>query len=60
MTPYEALANAIILMAVKDYRKSGSEATRREIEAFFHSDWFRVLSPADGKYIIKMLSKEQT
>ena len=59
MNPYEALANAIIMQAVKEYRRCQLEQTRQDIEEFFRSDWFRVLSQADGNYIIKMLRKEQ-
>ena len=58
MNPYEDLANAIIMQAVRDYRKTNFEGTHIEVEAFFKSEWFKVLSTADGKYIIKMLRKE--
>jgi len=58
MSPYKELANAIIIQAVKDYRKTRYEGSHYEIESFFNSEWFRVLSTADGKYIIKMLRKE--
>lgn len=35
MNPYEELANAIILQAVKDYRLSDDERELKEIERFF-------------------------
>lgn len=38
------LANAIIEQAVIDYKASRSEGTRRDIERFFRSDWFILLS----------------
>lgn len=59
MNPYENLANAIIMQAVKEYRRTRHEGTHRELERFFRSEWFKVLTIADGNYIIKMLRKEQ-
>ena len=59
MTPYENLANAIILKAVKDYRQSTCERTMEEIERFFRSGWFRVLTNIDGEQLIKDLRKEK-
>ena len=44
MNPYEELANAIILQAVKDYRLTDDERELQEIECFFRSDWLDVLS----------------
>ena len=40
MNPYEELANAIVLQAVKDYRLTDDEAELAEIERFFRSGWF--------------------
>ena len=59
ITPYENLANAIILKAVKDYRQSKSDRTMEEIERFFRSGWFRVLTNIDGEQLIKDLRKEK-
>ena len=59
MTPYENLANAIILKAVKDYRQSKSERTMEEIERFFRSGWFRVLTNINGEQLIRDLRKEK-
>lgn len=39
-----ALANAIIIQAVKDYRHSSSPQVRNEIKRFFLSQWFTMLS----------------
>ena len=59
MKPYENLANAIILQAVKDYRLSDDERELKEIERFFRSGWFGVLSKVDPEYLIKKLRKEK-
>lgn len=58
MTPYENLANAIILQAVKDYRCTRNAADRAVIENFFRSDWFAMLSKLDGEALIDQLRKE--
>ena len=66
---WEALANAIVLKAVEDYRKCRRKVRRkpnqfeaqkmiREIEVFFRSEWFRQLTDADGKVILEQLRKE--
>ena len=59
MKPYENLANAIILQAVKDYRLTDDERELQEIERFFRSGWFGVLSKVDPEYLIKKLRKEK-
>ncbi len=59
MNPYENLANAIILQAVKDYRLTDDEQHLQEIECFFRSGWFGVLSKVDPKFLIKELRKEK-
>ena len=64
--PFEDLANAIILQAVKDYRSALKyskntqypSATVRSIEKFFHSTWFSILSDIDPDYLISKLKKE--
>ena len=58
MNPYEELANAIILQAVKDYRLTDDERELQEIERFFRSGWFSVLSKVDPEFLIKELRKE--
>ena len=66
---YEELANAIIMQAVKDYRKilirckkyphdKILTAQSKEIEKFFKSDWFVDLSDIDGTKIMKKLQEE--
>ncbi len=59
MNPYENLANAIILQAVKDYRLTDDEQELQEIERFFRSGWFGVLSKVDPEYLIRHLRKEK-
>lgn len=59
MNPYEELANAIILQAVKDYRLTDDEQQLQEIERFFRSGWFGVLSKVDPEFLIKELRKEK-
>ena len=60
MNPYEELANAIVLQAVKDYRLTEDEAELAEIERFFRSGWFGVLSKVDPEYLIRNLRKEKS
>lgn len=67
--PYQDLANAIILMAVKDYRYALKKLKKRpyygpakeiknEVERFFHSDWYRELTSVDANVLIKKLQAE--
>ena len=67
--PYERLANAVILQAVTDYRvalkKIKANPRNRDainealqIEKFFRSGWYDVLTSVDGEYLIKRLQKE--
>lgn len=58
MTPYKLLANAIIIQAVKDYRNAKHPATRKELERFFRSEWFSILSNLNGEVLLKQLQKE--
>ncbi len=69
MTGYQALANGIIEQAVKDYRAAlktlrrhpNSKAameTAMEVERFFHSSWYGVLTQVDPDYLIDRLRKE--
>lgn len=71
MDHYEALANAIVTQAVKDYRmaqrklkvRPSSLMARdivREVEAFFHSAWFGTLTAIDPNYILYKLRKEES
>ena len=62
MNPYEALANAIILQAVKDYRaswkKKNGAAERHQIEQFFHSPMFVNITDVNPDYLIRKLEEE--
>lgn len=84
MEPYENLANAIVMQAVKDYRQAvhflkrhphtpdldteeamkdkrkrtlrekiiNNEGERDDVECFFLSGWFEMLSNLDGKVLL--------
>ena len=67
--PYQNLANAIILLAVKDYRTAlrklkkrpkygATQDIKNEVERFFRSDWYRELTSVDGEILIKKLQAE--
>ncbi len=67
--PYEALANAIVLQAVNDYRDALRKVKKNpnnrdaldealQIERFFKSGWYQVLTSVDGEYLINRLRKE--
>ena len=59
MDPYEKLANAIIMQAVKDYRNTNNLSDIASIESFFRSDWFSVLTSVDPEFLIKRLREER-
>lgn len=59
MTPFEELANAIVLQAVKDYRLHDDAQTLNNIENFFYSDWFSVLTNVNPKILVTKLRKEK-
>ena len=69
MDPFENLTKAIILQAVKDYRKALTRCSRhperlnyREdkatIEQFFRSTWFSFLTDIDPEMLIRKLGEE--
>ena len=69
MKHYEALANAIIVQAVVDYREVYkllkkrpedimAQAEYNKIRRFFQSRWFRALTSVDADYLIRMVEKE--
>ena len=66
---YTKLANAIIEQAVKDYRvalrtlkkkkdNEAAERVKRDVERFFRSKWFEVLTSIDPKMLISKLKDE--
>ena len=68
--PYANLASAIVLQAVKDFRKCIKVMKRngrnkeqaikqmREIVGFIKSPWFRVLTNLDPQILLKKLEEE--
>ena len=57
--PYENLANAIVLQAVKDYRLNDDERELANIERFFRSGWFSTLTSINPEMLISKLRKEK-
>lgn len=65
---FENLANQIVIQAVSDYRRilrgkkviydGRSQVTLEELEKFFHSGWFHLLTKVDGQTIINRLKRE--
>lgn len=69
MNAYESLTNAVIELAVKDYRKAlrsdpNTRNGRRaygniaEIERFFRSDFFKAITDINGEYLVRKLRNE--
>lgn len=73
MNPYQALANAIVELAVKDYKKALKQHYRfpnnkdydgavTSLERFFRSGWYETLTDLDGEYLMtgvrRMVRKE--
>ena len=66
-TGIEDLSNAIVLQAVKDYRRAlaggsvngrDSKSVIEECERFFKSEWFNSLTKIDCKYLMENIRKE--
>jgi len=58
MNPYEALANAIITQAAKDYRTAAPQG-KAAIRRFFRSAYFAILTSLDPEYLIARLEAEK-
>lgn len=67
--PYERLANAIILQAASDYRRNLKKLKKNpqnrdvmndalQIEKFFRSSWYQVLTTVDGEFLLQKFRKE--
>ena len=68
--PQVALANAIVLQACKDYRKTyrlhirtyrvGDKPDEKlaELERFFRSAWYRTLTDIEGEMLMKRIREE--
>lgn len=58
---YENLTVAIIIQAVKDYRRAlemSERGRKSECVRFFRSDWFKVLTTMDSEFLIRKLKEE--
>lgn len=69
MDGYQRLANAVIIEAAKDFKAAYKRMKRfpddkraqdevREITRFFCSEWFEVLSDADGPTLLRRMMEE--
>ena len=69
MDPFERLANAIIIQAVVDYRLALKQlrqnpdfqpavSMKYEVERFFRSDWFSMLTRIDGPELLARIKTE--
>lgn len=69
MDPYEKLAAAVVMQAVKDYRaalravrKSPSshyvKSQKKALERFFRSEWYLLLTDIDGEMVMERIRKE--
>lgn len=56
---YEFLSEAIVIQAVKDYRRANSQSVRNEVKRFFLSDWFYDLTGANGRMLFERLEQER-
>ena len=66
---WEGLAAAVVYQACEDYRavrralrrhpdSRRAAAEKRQLERFFISRWFRVLSELDGRTLLRQLKEE--
>ncbi|MFV0313659.1 MAG: hypothetical protein ACK5I7_01005 [Anaerotignum sp.] len=66
---YENLANAIVELAVKDYKRMlerlnvyskdyEAQSQKQRIEKFFRSDWYKALTNIDGEWLMKKIQSE--
>ena len=69
MDPYQELANAIVMQAVKDYRidllhskkhpdNNGYQIEVASLERFFRSGWFGELTSLNTEYLIRRVNEE--
>ena len=68
MEPYQALANAIVELAVKDYRTALKYHYRhpdkkeyadevKNLERFFRSGWYGMLTDLDSEYLMSSVCR---
>lgn len=66
---YTELANAIVIQAAKDYRKAlktlkrypryePAKAMVAEVEEFFRSEWYRILTSVDAEMLMRKIRRE--
>ena len=66
LEPYEALGNAVVVQAAKDYRdavkklsrgkkNTTAESTKAECERFFKSGYFNIFTSFDGNVLLSQL-----
>lgn len=66
---YVELANAIVLQAFKDYRKTlfkmaqeseewKHRSTKKKLERFFHSKWYRTLTELDPEILMREAKRQ--
>lgn len=69
MDAYQNLANAIVALAAQDYRETLEILskqprnqkyirTRAELEVFFLSDWFQLLTSLNGSVLMEDIQRE--
>jgi len=66
---YDHLAKSIVIQAIEDYREilrgkaihntAQYLVTRKNLEKFFLSDWYQMLSDYDGKELIKLIKEQE-
>lgn len=68
-SPFEELANAIVIQACKDYREAlirlrrfprdkRAKGTAAECERFFRSEWYRILTNLDAEILMERIKRE--
>lgn len=68
MNPYQALANAIVKTAASDYRNALKRHYKHphlkkyanevaELEEFFRSDWYELLTSLDGRLLVESIQR---
>lgn len=59
--PYQNLANAIVAVAVDDYRlalQEDDDDLIKSLEKFFYSEWYKLLTNLNPKVLLELLRKE--
>ena len=69
MDPYQGLANAVVALAAKDYRKTlrwlrrnprshSAQIELSALEQFFRSEWYEVLTNVSGEWLMDRIKEE--